>query len=245
MSYADFLLQEFAERYPSIGHEYAYEVVPFMAYRYAPAAKFGERVEATQYLVANRIGGGSVYAAAEDVYRFFRSTFSGEEMHQSIYEVLFSMPQDGDTRITGRSPGALAQVYYDINEDLTVVTLSSNSSWPGSFNSDITALYRGDTVVQTPVIFSDSTLLSLQELAAIPGTFEPERFSWTIKLERDGNHLVYIQDEMRTAFRKTKKGDFYLPIWDWLCSFNDGYQSFVCRQRDPSSESEFVFNRVR
>jgi hypothetical protein len=155
------------------------------------------------------------------------------------------MPQDGDTRITGRSPGALAQVYYDINEDLTVVTLSSNSSWPGSFNSDITALYRGDTVVQTPVIFSDSTLLSLQELAAIPGTFEPERFSWTIKLERDGNHLVYIQDEMRTAFRKTKKGDFYLPIWDWLCSFNDGYQSFVCRQRDPSSESEFVFNRVR
>lgn len=243
--YAEFIRQEFAEGgYPTVGHEHAYQVVPSMAHRYAPGATPGTRVEATQYLVANRIGGGSIYGSAEDVFRFFRDTLRGSDIPGDIHEVLFAMPDDGDTRITGRSPGALAQIYYDINEDLTVVTLSSNSAWPGTFNRDITALFRGEPLEQIPVRLAEGRSAPEQERAAIVGAYQPERFRWSIRLERAEAGVVYVQNEMRTAFLKTVDGRYYLPIWDWLCRFKDDYASFTCRQRDPGSDAAFVFNRV-
>lgn len=244
-SYADYIQQEITERgFSSIGHETAYETVESMAHRYAPGATVGSRVEATPYLTSNRIGGGSLYANAEDVFRFFRTTLRGADMPDEIHRALFAMPEDGDIRITGRSPGALALVYYDVNEDLTVVTLSSNSAWPGSFNRDITELFRGRSVTQVPVMLLAEKDVAEDELNAIIGVYKPERFSWDIRLERTERGILYIQNESRVAFRKAENGAYYLPIWDWLCSFNDNYESFTCQQRDPDSQAAFVFNRV-
>ncbi|MEM7706428.1 MAG: serine hydrolase domain-containing protein [Pseudomonadota bacterium] len=244
-SYADYIQQEIAERgLPSVGHETAYETVTSMAHRYAPGATVGSRVEATPYLTANRVGGGSLYANAEDLFRFFRTTLRGTEMSDEIHSALFAMPEDGDIRITGRSPGALAQVYYDVNEDLTVVTLSSNSAWPGTFNRDITELFRGNPVKQLPVRLLAEKEVAEDELNAIAGAYEPERFSWDIRLERTERGIVYVQNESRVAFRKTEDGVYYLSIWDWLCTFENRYESFTCRQRDPTSQSAFVFHRV-
>lgn len=243
LEFGEFIEREFARGgYPSVGHESPFAVVPNQAQRYAPGPVFGERVQASEYLVANRYGGGSLYADASDVYRFFRDTFRGEDMSQSVYEAIFKMPADGDTLITGRSSGTLAQVYYDINDDLTVVMLSSNTSWPGGFTSDLVEIVRGNTPNLQPIDI-DPAPLSAQQLNRLSGDYVPERFRWTISLRPRNGRLIWQQDELAAAFARMSDGSFYLPLWDWLCRFTDDDAAFTCRPRDPDSSAEFIFRK--
>lgn len=229
--------------YPSVGHEPAFAVVPDMAHRYAPGPTYGERVEAPVYVTANRIGGGSMFASAEDVWRFFRAAYTGGVLGEALSADLFSQPDDGDALITGRSPGALAQVYLDFNTGLSVVTLSSNSGWPGSFNQDIVALYRGEDAHLTPFTLA-STPLSSSEAETYSGDFVAERFGWEVEVEAAEGGLIFEQGDVRTAFARTEDGSFHLPIYDWLCDYEADGAGFTCRQRDPDAEIRFVFNRT-
>lgn len=227
--------------FPGVGHESAYEVVPMMASRYAPGPKYGERVEAEAYITANRIGGGSLYAPAEDVFRFFRAGIAGRLLGKDSTAALFSLPEDGDTQITGRSPGALAQIYLNAN-GLTVVTLSSNSAWPAGFNRDIVALYRGEPVELIPFDISAEPP-DEKWLGTFTGKFREERFGWNATIQLAPDNLVYSQDAIRTAFVATAAGEFHLPIYDWLCRFEEDGSAFTCRQRDPGADIRFRFLR--
>jgi CubicO group peptidase (beta-lactamase class C family) len=242
-SYDEFIAAEFTENgFPSLGHESAFEVVPGMAGRYAPGPKYGQRIDAELYVTANRIGGGSIYANAGDVFRFFRASYGGDLLSADTSQELFRPPDDGDTMITGRSPGALAQIYMDFAEDLTVVTLSSNSAWPGSFNPDIVSLYRGEDASLTGFTL-DTTPMSDIDASAVVGDFIAQRFGWEISIVQDGGQLVFVQDQVRTAFARTTDGEFHLPIYDWLCRYGDYGMDFECRQRDPDAEIRFRFTR--
>jgi len=240
-SYETFLAAEFGERFPSVGHENPLEVVDHMAYRYAPGPVYGERVEAPLYLAANRIGGGSLYASAGDVLRFFRAAITGELLSAETTAALFALPDAGHVRITGRSPGVLAQIYLDGDSGLSVVTLSSNSGWPGSFNADVTALYRGEDATLVPFTLDP---LPADEAGPYTGSFGSERFGWTVRIETTDHGLVFIQDDVRTAFAHTRSGSFHLPIYDWLCDYEADRSGFTCRQRDPDADIRFVFRRV-
>lgn len=233
-----------AAGYPSIGHEEGFAVVPGMAYRYAPGPAYGARVEAAPYVNANRIGGGSLYAGVADVWRFFRATYRGALLSAATTEALYPRPSDGDVLITGRAPGALAQVYYDLADDLAVVTLSSNSGWPGSFNADVTALYRGEDAALTPFSL-DPEPLTPAEVARVRGDFLAERFGWEVRIEAGASGAVFVQDALRTALGRTTTGAYHLPVYDWLCAFADDGSAFTCRQRDPDAEIRFIFERVR
>jgi CubicO group peptidase (beta-lactamase class C family) len=241
-SYESFLAQAFGDDYPSIGHESPGENVPDMAARYAPGPVYGDRVAAETYLVSNRIGGGSLHANAMDVYRLFWASYEGRLLDEETTAALFPPPDDGDISITGRSPGALAQVYLDVEDDLTVVTLSSNSGWPGSFNSDIVGLYRGEEPGLTPFEISNESP-SGHDIAAITGRFVADRFGWAVAVEQHGDGFVFVQDRVRTAFARTKDGEFHLPIYDWLCRYGGDGMEFVCRQRDPEASIRFRFVR--
>lgn len=242
-SFAAFLQDEFAARgYPSIGHESAYEIVPGMVSRYAPGPRYGTRVEAETYITANRIGGGSLHAGAADLLRFFRDSYSGTLLSKATTAALFPRPDDGDIQITGRSPGALAQIYMDFDDGLSVVTLSSNSAWPGSFNTDIVALYRGEDVTLTPFTLAAAPV-SAADLNAASGDFVADRFGWAVSIVAENDGLVFVQDELRTAFAKSTDGEFHLPVYDWLCRYGDYDMEFECRQRDPAAEIRFRFVR--
>lgn len=229
--------------YPSIGHEDGFEVIPQMVHRYAPGPSYGTRVEATPYVTANRIGGGSLYANAEDVWRFFRATYRGDALSAETTQALFPRPSDGDVFITGRSPGALAQVYYDLEDDFAVVTLSSNSGWPGSFNADIVALYRGEDVQLTPFTL-DPKPLSGDEIKRVGGNFRAQRFGWEVRIDAQPSGAVFVQGDLRTAFGRTVAGEYHLPVYDWLCAYAEDGSSFTCRQRDPDADIRFSFERV-
>ena len=242
-SYENFIDDEIAARgFPSIGHESAYKMVSNMSGRYAPGAIYGERVVADTYMTSNRIGGGSLYAEPEDVFRFFRASFNGALLSEETTAAIFEKPEDGDTQITGRSPGALAQIYMDFDGELTVLTMSSNSAWPGSFNADIVALYRGEEAALTPVTLSGEALSEV-DVAAVTGDFVADRFGWEVSIVAEGDHLIMARDEIRTAFARTIDGEFHLPIYDWLCRYSDYGVEFVCRQRDPDAEIRFTFQR--
>jgi len=242
-SFGEFIRQEFTEQgFSSLGHETAFEVVPGMVGRYAPGPVYGERVEAETYVTANRIGGGSLHANAVDVFRFFRGSFAGDMLSADTTAALFAIPDDGDTLITGRSPGALAQVYLDFEVELTVVTLSSNSGWPGSFNADIVSIYRGEDASLTPFTLDD-TPMSDGDASAVTGNFVTARFGWEITIETGEKNLVFVQDGVRTAFARTTDGEFHLPIYDWLCRYGDYGMDFECRQRDPDATIRFGFAR--
>lgn len=241
-SFDEFIAAEFAA-YPSLGHEDAGEDVPGMAGRYAPGAVYGKRVPAEIYITANRIGGGSLHANARDVWRFFRDSYGGELVSASSTAALFPKPDDGDIAITGRSPGSLAQVYLDFEDGLSVVTLSSNTAWPGSFNADIVALYRGQDASLTPFEISREAL-SESDIVAFTGKFVAERFGWNVSIDANGKNLVFVQGDMRTAFARTRDGEFHLPVYDWLCRYGDYSMGFECRQRDPDATIRFVFTRI-
>lgn len=242
-SFAGYLETEFARNgFPSVGHEDALEVVPEMAHRYAPGPVYGERIEAPVYLVANRIGGGSMYAAAGDVWRFFRAAFLGDFLSEKTREALFRLPSDGDGHVLGRSPGALAEIYMDFESGLAVVTLSSSSGWPGSFNADIVSLYRGEDANLTPFTL-DPTPLSSADRERYTGAFESERFGWKVRIEPGESGLVFAQDDVRSAFAQTTDGSFHLPIYDWLCDYEADASAFTCRQRDPDNDFRFDFRR--
>lgn len=242
-SYGDFIKENFADNgYPSIGDEAAQEIVPYMAKRYAPGPVYGERVAAATYITANRIGGGSLYANAEDVFRFFRDCYAGELLSPDTSATIFDKPEDGDTLITGRSPGALAQIYMNFEDGLTVVTLSSNSAWPGSFNSDIVSLYRGGASDLTPFTLVDKQMHA-DDQQALSGTYEMKQFGWTVNIEPFAGSLIFIHDKTRTAFARTTDNAFHLPIYDWLCRYSAYNTEFVCRQRDPDANIRFLFER--
>jgi CubicO group peptidase (beta-lactamase class C family) len=243
LSYGEFIEHEFGQQgYPSIGHESAYEVVPSMVSRYAPGPTYGERVVADTYMSVNRVGGGSLYGSASDVLRFFRDSYRGNLLSPAMSAALFPRPDDGDTRITGRSPGALAQVYLDLDDDLVVVTLSSNAAWPGSLNADVTDLYRGNPVALTPFAINDAAL-SATDREAVIGAFVADRFGWEWTIEPRGNQFAIRRNELHTAFVRTTDGEFHVPIYDWLCVFGDYGTEFECRQRDPDAEIRFRFTR--
>ena len=173
MTFGEFIASEFTHQgYPSIGHETANEVVAGMATRYAPGPVYGQRVNAETYITANRIGGGSLYATAADILRFFIASYGGEILSAATTGQMFPRPQDGDIQITGRSPGALAQIYLDLNDGLTVGTFSSNSAWPGSLNSDVVALYRGKTQ-RSPTSPSLTLPLAIQNAVPSPANSSP------------------------------------------------------------------------
>lgn len=241
-SYGDFLHKVLPD-YPSVGHEAAFAVVPMMAARYAPGPVYGVRVEAETYVTANRIGGGSLYADASDVWRFFRDSYRGELLSDESTAALFPKPADGDAQVTGRSPGALAQVYLDFDEDLAVVTLSSNSGWPGSFNSDIVALYRGEDAALTPFALRE-TPLKPAELRRYAGRFASARFGWEVEIAPADGTLVFVQGNVRTAFAPTAAREFHLPIYDWLCRYAADASALECRQRDPDAAIRFQFARL-
>jgi len=241
-SYGEFIEETFVdEKYSSIGHEAAFESVSNMAERYAPGPDYGVRVTAETYITANRIGGGSLYANAEDVFRFFRDSHSGKVLEPDATSVLFERPEDGDVQITGRSPGALAQIYMNFDDGLTVVTLSSNSAWPGSFNSDIVALYRGENPDLMP--FQLAPTMSRDDLQSFSGTFGMKQLGWTVNIEPHASSLVFVHGTTRTAFARTTDNEFHLPLYDWLCRYSAYNTEFVCRQRDRDAETRFLFER--
>ncbi|MGI9205623.1 MAG: serine hydrolase domain-containing protein [Woeseiaceae bacterium] len=244
MNYRDFIEQEFASAgYPSIGDEAAKETVPDMATRYAPGPEYGQRIAAQTYVTANRIGGGSLYANAEDIFRFFRDSFTGALLSTETTQNIFARPADGDITITGRSPGALAQIYLDFENDLIVVTLSSNSAWPGSLNDDIVSLYRGENVELLPAMRAENALAP-HELNTFAGNFRMQQFGWDVVVEPHNADLIFKQGEISTAFVRTTDNLFHLPIYDWLCQFSAYNTEFECRQRSTKSDARFFFERI-
>ena len=243
MTFGEFIASEFTHKgYPSIGHETANEVVAGMATRYAPGPVYGQRVNAETYITANRIGGGSLYANAADILRFFIDSYGGEILSAATTGEMFPRPEDGDIQITGRSPGALAQIYLGLNDGLTVGTFSSNSAWPGSLNSDVVALYRGEDATLTDFTVSHAPLGDT-ERSSVTGEFVADRFGWDWTIVPEGNQFAIRQNELHTAFVRTTDGEFHAPIYDWLCRYSDYGLEFECRQRDPDAEIRFNFQR--
>lgn len=241
-SFAAFIRDEFARKgFPSIGRDGAYDVVPDMAGRYAPGKAIGKRQRARTYFVSNRIGGGDLYANARDVFRIFHAAFFGDLVSPRMRDALFHHKDSGITQITGRSPGALAQISFDADGKTSVVTLSSNSGWPAGFNRDILKLYLGEKAPLTP--FTVATGEKADALAEkVAGKYEiTEPFNWQITITRTDQGLVYERDDLVTALTPTAAGEYFLPIYDWLCALNGN--DLTCRQRDPTATIRFVFHR--
>jgi len=243
-SYEAFVRDEFARKgYPSIGRDDADEVVPKMAERYAPGPRLGERQRAQTYYDSNRVGGGDLYGDAADVFRVLHAAYFGDLVSPRMRAALFSKKDPGIHQDTGRSPGALAQISFDAEGKVTVVSLSSNSGWPAGFNRDLLRIYRGEPAPLTPFALAKGA--AAEALAdRVVGKYEiAEPFGWHVVIAKSEQGLVYQQDgdAITTALAPTVAGEYYLPIYDWLCGL-DG-NALTCRQRDPAASIRFVFHR--
>ena len=237
-AFGNALTDFFGVRYSSILHVENEDSVPDLANGVAPGVSFGRRVASPPYVLRNRIGGGSLAASALDVHRFFRDSYTGKLVSETMSGALFSIPADGDVRITGRNPGALAVVYFDANEDLSVVTLSANGAWPAGFNETVTAIATGESPELTAVTVVDTVEAHRADL--ITGHFKARRLPWEVTIETTNTGWVYAQGEVRAGIFPVSTKDWYLPVWDWLCRPAD--ESLTCRQR--LGDREFLFERL-
>ena len=243
VSYGEFIEKTFANSaYPSLGHEKSAEVVPGMTTRYAPGPVYGERVKAETYVSSNKIGAGSLYANAEDVFRFYRDSYAGRILSADTTTLLFDKPESGTVQFAVRAPGTRALISMDFAADVTVVVLSANSAGPAALSEDIVSLYRGEDIALRQFTLADAAL-PVDELQTYSGKFRAQQFDRIVTIESLRGNLVFIHGNIKTAFAKTTDGEFHLPFYDWLCRFSAYNTEFVCRSRDVNGGTRLLFER--
>lgn len=92
MSYEDYLAEHvFAPiGLRDTGRLRTYRVVPDLVRGYVPGRRRGGRTEPRFYPAELRIGGGSLYSTAEDVFKLFRATFQRKFASEEASDFLFS-----------------------------------------------------------------------------------------------------------------------------------------------------------
>lgn len=194
------------------------EIVEGMAIGYVPGVHLGERSRARFYPAQLRIGGGSLYSRAEDVWHLFRKTYQHMVHSEPTALALFG-ERGASGEITGRSPGFVAKVYVDAPNDIVVASLANNYSYLGSWAS---ALYR--------VVMDDAD--ELVELAFAGAGVSAARAKYYCGRYRfgGGEFEVYLGDdeqlvyhapeaEWRVTLVPLEGGSFYMPFYDRICEF--------------------------
>ena len=214
------------------GHLNTYKIIDGMANGYLPGISFGKRSKARFYPAELRVGGGSLYSRAEDVWHLFRKTYQHMVHSEETATYLFG-DRTGEGEITGRSPGFVAKVYIDITNDIVVVSLANNYSWLGPWAKNLYKIVMEESDDFKSLVFAKAVMTKKQ------AEYYSGRYFWDgdyfeIYLGDEG-YLIYYDkpNDWRVAFLPLEDGSFYMPYYDRICEFKGSSHadSFVFRSR--------------
>lgn len=228
------------------GRLHTYEVVPDLVTGYVPGRRPGTRGLARFYPSELRIGGGSLYSTARDVFFLFRSTFQRAFATPETSDFLF---WDATRRyeITGRAPGFVAKVYIDIPGDITVVSLANNYSALVSWGRRLYQAVIDDPWLTTSLHPVDR-LIASDSAGFYRGWFESRWDAGSLRVNADG-FLIYTDPANDWSVAMIPlPGDRWLhPFFDLVCRFEAAMgraDRMVCRPTVERIDEETTFVRA-
>ncbi len=247
-SFEEFLAREVFKplRLLHSGRLHTYEVVPGLVQGYLPGPRPGVRSQPRFYPAEIRVGGGSLYASAADVFRLFRSTFQREFATDATSDFLF---WDATRRyeITGRSPGFAAKVFIDIPNDITVVSLANNYSFLVSwgrrlYQAALNEPWETADLTAVPHTIPDS------QAAYYEGLYATKWDRGVLSVSPEG-HLLYAdrENDWEVALIPLAENRYLHPFFETICRFEgvERAESMVCNPALQTIEESKRFERVR
>ena len=228
------------------GRLHTYQVVPDLAQGYLPGPRPGSHSHARFYPAELRIGGGSMYSTAEEVFILFRATFQRQFAADTAPDLLF-WDRSGRYEITGRSPGFVAKVFIDIPNDITIVSLANNYSFLVQWGRRLYQAVIGEPW-ETLDLHPVRRLIALDQTAYYAGTFASPWDQGTISVNREG-HLEYFDaDNDWSVALIPLPGDRWVhPFFDLICSFEGERraETILCRPALERLNEVTRFERVQ
>ena len=222
-----------------------YEVVRDLVRGYLPGKRPQSRGLPRFYPSELRIGGGSLYSTAEDVFHLFRSTFQREFASEETSDFLF-WDRTRRYEITGRAPGFSAKVFIDIPNDITIVSLANNHAflinWGRRLYQEVIedgwATERFDVVDRR---------IPRSHAAYFEGRFVENGNEVSISVD-DAGSLIYADLENDWSLAMIPlTGDRYLhPFFDVICRFEGDTraESLVCKAALSSLDEGPTYRRA-
>jgi CubicO group peptidase (beta-lactamase class C family) len=247
LSYCDFLDRRVLEplQLGDTGEVNTFDPVDGIATGYVPGIPLGERSEARFYPAQIRIGGGSLYSRAEDVWHLFRKTYQHMVHSEATSSYLFG-DRTAKGEITGRSPGFVAKVYVDTPNDIVIVSLANNYSYLGPWARSLYRVVMEEADEFLELEMTPSTL-SARRARYYSGRYRFGSGEFEIYLGNDGN-LVYHdpEAEWRVPLVPLEGGAFYMPFYDRICEFEGAAKadSILYRSRIRGDQSTWSAHRV-
>lgn len=206
------------------GHERHNELVPMLAKGYTLG--LDGIVPAPYVEMSLKVGGGSAYSTARDLFRFDRALVEGRLLAPGISDSLFGRIDSptGKARVYhgGRAPGYTAAVQRFVEDDALVVVLSNNYSRLNEEISDgVAGLLFGGSYEENRL----GEILAREPFEPVevePGSLSDHagtwRHAWGFPVEievRDGD-LVYVDPEREIRHRLIPIGErTFVSPWQW------------------------------
>jgi CubicO group peptidase (beta-lactamase class C family) len=197
----------------------SYAPVPDLAQGYQPGERVGTRKRSRFYAVETRPGGGSLYASANDMLRFFQSAWRSRLPGADAYPSLFG--GTGPTRAAdGRSPGQYMDVHFVQAADLIVSSSANNYAAEFKWAENLARLALGDSPLFTSLPALD---LAARAPATDPwvGRYREEgstaEFDHEIARSEEGELVLSDRDGNSRALIALRAGGYLDPLYYSVC----------------------------
>lgn len=219
--------------------------IPRLAQGYQPGVPIGRRVAPRPYAVEMRPGGGSLYASARDLLRFFqaawRNHLPGAESHPSLFG------GTGAVRLSdGRSPGQYVDIRYERDADLIILSVANNYAAEFRWAENLAHIFLG----RTPLFAALPALeIDLRIGADHPwiGRYVDERSeALTHVLRVSDQDQLLLSDEdgnPERALIPLRNGGFLDPLYYSVCRTDPGAAGRIVCARLYDGGFTYAFRR--
>ena len=215
-----------------------------LASGYEPSDFPGERRHSRFYAAESRTGGGSLYSTVDDLYRLTQAVFQEDFVPETLRrEILGVTPEDSSFASQGRAPGFVANLYYDFEKDIVVISLANNYSVPTDWGRALVDLATQGELDSSWPDLHPSPRFEAQNHPQ-PGTYSSTRGTDTVrKTARGAIVLENSSSDSRTAFVPLSDGSFLLPLYFQRCQWESDTKSFTCGML--SGDARYTSTRTR
>lgn len=227
------------------GHESSGVSVEGLAVGHMPGRRFGQRVLAPHIDPGVKLGGGSIYSTARDLFKWIRVRRNGDFFEDETAARI--LPEPTETLYEdGRAPGYSAVLVHDPKSDITLIMLSNNYATLALNDVLMEALTSG-TVPISPI--AGCSRADATQFAQLIGRYQwPKPFGTQIELREEGGELVYVElfrPDQAVGLAATLDGAILCPLYNCILrpQFENGEVSGLAVEAGWTSD-RIVVSRI-
>jgi len=205
-------------------------VIPKIATGYEPGLYPGERRHTRFYAVEARPGGGSLYSTAGDLLKFTRAVFRDDFIPDQLRRDVMGLDDSGYLS-QGRSPGFVANLLYEPERDIIVISLANSYSVSSGWAAAIADLASGRVNENPwPNLEQASPMVSPDDPRI--GRYRSSFGDFELVLERSPEGFLLTVDDVNNAHAALiplTDGSYLQPQYYQRCSQDSATRIITCR----------------